>query len=72
MVSPTVEKMASVYAGRLKVTKVNVDESPAVARRYNATSIPTLLLVKGGEVVDKLVGAVPEAQLDAFARKVVQ
>ena len=52
--------------GRLKVVKVNVDDCPSVARRYDAMSIPTLLLVEKGEVVNRLVGAVPEAQLDAF------
>jgi len=71
MVSPVVESMGAKYAGRLKVTKVNVDDSPVVAQRYDAMSIPTLLLVKGGQVVDRMVGAVPEPQMDAFVRKVV-
>jgi thioredoxin 2 len=71
MVSPVVESMGAKYAGRLKVTKVNVDDSPGVAQRYDAMSIPTLLLVKGGQVVDRMVGAVPEPQMDAFVRKVV-
>ncbi len=72
MVSPIVERMAAKYPGRLKVVKVNVDDSPSVARRYDAMSIPTLLLVEKGEVVNRLVGAVPEAQLDAFVRGAVQ
>ena len=71
MVSPIVERMAAQYAGRLKVTKVNVDESPAVARDYDAMSIPTLLLVKGGKVVDRMVGAVPETQLTQFVSRSV-
>ena len=72
MVSPIVERMAATYPGRLKVVKVNVDDCPSVARRYDAMSIPTLLLVEKGEVVNRLVGAVPEAQLDAFVRGAVQ
>jgi thioredoxin 2 len=69
MVSPVVERLAAKYAGRLKVAKVNVDESPGTARRYDAMSIPTLLMVRDGRVVDRVVGALPEAQLDAFVQK---
>lgn len=71
MVAPVVERIANRYAGRLKVTKVNVDDSPGVARQYDAMSIPTLLLVRDGSVVDRVVGAVPEVQLEAFVRPVV-
>jgi thioredoxin 1 len=53
----------------LKVTKVNVDDSPGVARKYDAMSIPTLLLIRDGVVMDRLVGAVPEAQLEAFVQR---
>ena len=66
MVSPAVERMASAHPGRLKVTKVNVDDSPRTAQRFDAMSIPTLLMVKGGRVVDRQVGAVPEPQLAAW------
>ena len=69
MVSPIVERMATKYAGRLKVAKVNVDDCPAVARRYEALSIPTLLMIDKGAVVERQVGALPEAQLDAFVRR---
>lgn len=69
MVSPAVERMAQKYAGRLKVTKVNVDIAPAVASRFNAMSIPTLLMLKDGKVVDRLVGAVPEPQLDSWVTR---
>jgi len=69
MVSPAVERMASTHPGRLKVTKVNVDESPRTAQRYNAMSIPTLLLVKNGQVVDRQVGALPEPQLAAWVSR---
>lgn len=69
MVSPAVERMAAKYPGRLKVAKVNVDNSPSVARQYDAMSIPTLLMVKDGQVVDRIVGAVPESQLDTFVQR---
>lgn len=69
MVSPIVERLAQKYAGRLKVAKVNVDDSPATARRYDAMSIPTLLMVRDGQVVDRVVGALPEGQLDAFVQR---
>ena len=69
MVSPAVERMASKYAGRLKVTKVNVDLAPGVSARFNAMSIPTLLMVKDGRVVDRIVGAVPEHQLDTWVQR---
>jgi thioredoxin 2 len=59
MVSPVLEQLASQMAGRLKLVKVNVDESPALAQRFDARSIPTLLLVKRGVVVSRQVGAAP-------------
>ncbi len=65
MVAPILDRLARDLAGTLKVVKVNVDESPAVARRFNATSIPMLLFVRDGRVVDTLVGAHPEHVLRA-------
>ena len=50
---------AAVFAGRVKVVKVNVDESPAIAQRYQARSIPMLLIMDGGRVVDTMIGAQP-------------
>jgi thioredoxin 1 len=58
-IAPAVEELASKYEGRLKVGKMNVDESPATPGRYGIRSIPTLLFLKEGEVVDNIVGAVP-------------
>jgi thioredoxin 2 len=60
MVAPILEQLSREFAGRLKVVKVNVDESPQVAQRYDARSIPMLLLMRAGEVVDTVVGAQPE------------
>jgi thioredoxin 1 len=58
MMTPTVDAIATDYAGRVKVGKVNVDENGGTAMRYNIRGIPTLLLFKGGQIVEQKVGAV--------------
>jgi thioredoxin-like negative regulator of GroEL len=63
MVAPVLETLARDFAGSLKVVKVNVDESPRTAQRYRAMSIPMLVFLRGGEVVDTVVGAQPEPVL---------
>jgi thioredoxin 2 len=63
MISPVVEKVGRDEAGRLKVVKLDVDAAPQVAARYGAQSIPLLVLFRGGQEVDRQVGAVPERQL---------
>jgi thioredoxin len=63
--SPVLEALERDEAGRLRVAKVNVDEEPALAGRYEIRSIPTILFVKEGRVIDSVVGAVPRATLDA-------
>lgn len=63
MMAPVIEEIAAEFAGTVKVGKLNVDESPATAGKYRVMSIPTLLIVKNGEVVDTIVGAVPKAQV---------
>ena len=64
-VAPIVERVAAERAGRLKVVKVNVDEAPRTAARYGVQGIPTLLLLAGGSVRDRIVGAPPEARMRA-------
>jgi thioredoxin 1 len=59
-VAPTVEALASEYAGKLKVVKVDVDEAGDVASQFGVQSIPTLMLFKGGQPVERLIGAVPK------------
>jgi thioredoxin 2 len=60
------ENLAGEMAGNLKLVKVNADENPAVSRRFEVRSIPTLLLLDHGKVVDKQIGAVPEHQLRSW------
>lgn len=63
VVGPMLEGLAREYAGRLKVVKVNVDENPGLSQQFQATSIPTLLVIKDGRVVDRIVGALPANDL---------
>src|SRR5476649_2352882 len=63
MLSPTVEEIARENAGKLKVVKLNVDESQNSAAKFNIRGIPTLLVFKGGQVADQIVGAVPKEQI---------
>lgn len=64
-VGPILEQLAKEHAGRLKVVKVNVDENPALSQRFDARSIPTMLILKDGQVVDRVVGAMPKPQLES-------
>ncbi len=69
MLAPVVNELAADLAGSVKVVKVNVDENPAVAARYQVRSIPTLLFVRGGEEVVRIVGAAPKSQIAATLRR---
>jgi len=64
IISPLLEQLASEYAGRLRVGKLNVDENPLTASQYAIQSIPTLLLFKDGRLVDRLVGALPRSEIE--------
>src|SRR6202451_4747865 len=72
MVSPLVEKVGREHAGHLKVVKLNVDEAQAIAARYSVQGIPLLVLVEDGKEADRMVGAVPEAQLKQWLGATVQ
>lgn len=69
MVSPVIEKLADKYDGRLKVVKVNVDENQLLAMRFNIMSIPTIMLVRDGKVLDQAIGAAPSEFYDRFLAK---
>ncbi len=63
MLTPTVEEIARENAGKLKVLKMNVDENMSTPGKFNIRGIPTLLVFKGGQVADQIVGAVPKDQI---------
>jgi thioredoxin 1 len=63
MVAPVVDEIAQQYDGQVKVVKLNTDENPNVASQYGIRSIPTLMIFKGGQRVDMVVGAVPKTTL---------
>jgi len=63
MVGPVVDELAGELAGRLRVGKMNVDENPATSDRFAIRSIPALLLFRGGREVDRIVGALPKAEI---------
>jgi thioredoxin 2 len=64
-VGPVIEQLASEYAGRVKIAKLNVDENPQTASRYSIKSIPTMLLFKNGDLVNNLVGALPKGEIES-------
>jgi thioredoxin 1 len=69
MVSPIIHELAAEYEGRIVAGELNVDENPDTTARFKVRNIPTVLFIKGGEVVDKQVGAVPKATYKAMIEK---
>ncbi|QSJ17478.1 thioredoxin [Nostoc sp. UHCC 0702] len=69
MVAPVLDEIAEQYEGQLKVVKVNTDANPNVASQYGIRSIPTLMIFKGGQKVDMVVGAVPKSTLASTLEK---
>ena len=65
VLSPTIEKLAGEYQGKVRIGKVNLDEHQALASKYRVTAIPTLLMIKNGEVVEQMVGAKSKRDLKA-------
>lgn len=63
MMAPIVDELAEEYAGSVKIGKLNVDDSPATSAKYKVMTIPTLLFIKNGEVVDTVIGVVSKSQL---------
>jgi thioredoxin 1 len=70
-VSPIVEKVAADLADKLKTVKVNVDEAPGLAGKYGIRSIPSLFIFRAGEVVDSMVGFLPESELKKRVEQVI-
>ncbi len=69
MVAPVVDEISEQYDGKIKVVKVNTDDNPSVATKYGIRSIPTLMIFKGGQRVDMVVGAVPKTTLSTTLEK---
>jgi thioredoxin 2 len=69
MVSPAVEAIGREFAGRLKVVKLDIDGAPGIAQRFQIQGIPLLVLMRDGEEVDRLVGAVPQPQIHQMAER---
>jgi thioredoxin 2 len=72
MVSPALAQVAAELAGRIKLVKVNVDESPRLQQRFGVQSIPTLLVLRGGEVIARQIGAVPEPAIKNWVNQALQ
>jgi thioredoxin 1 len=71
-IAPVIEEIAKEYAGKLKVTKLNVDDHPATASRYGVRGIPNLIILKGGTVKEQIIGAAPKAKLVSAIEKALQ
>lgn len=65
-VAPLVEQLATEYKGRMKVTSLDIDESPGTAQKYGIRGVPTLIVVKNGDIVGQQVGAVPKVKIAAL------
>ena len=72
MIAPITEKLAEEYEGRLKLCKLNMDENPQTASKYQVRSIPQILFFKDGEVVDEITGLVPESVLRSKTKSVLR
>jgi thioredoxin 1 len=69
MLAPVIEEVAGSLTGQAKFVKLNTDENPDLAARYHISGIPTLILFKGGEVVDRIVGFVPKSAITSMISK---
>ncbi|KPK88830.1 MAG: thioredoxin [Deltaproteobacteria bacterium SM23_61] len=69
MIAPAFEELSNQYAGKVKFVKLNVDENPKTPVNYGVRGIPTLIMFKGGKVVDQVIGAVPKGQLENIVKK---
>lgn len=68
-IAPILEELSGAYQGKAKIVKLNADENPRTASQYNVRSLPTLLVFKGGKVVDTQIGAVPKPKIEALLQR---
>jgi thioredoxin 2 len=71
MIAPVIDELATELAGRLRVAKLNVDENPVIASRFDLRSIPTLLVIHGGREVDRIIGVQPKADIRRRLQRVL-
>ena len=71
MIAPILDQLAGEYRGRVKIAKLNVDENPVTSSRYGIQSIPTMLIFKRGDQVDKLIGALPRQEIERHLKAVL-
>ncbi|MFH1034980.1 MAG: thioredoxin [Pseudomonadota bacterium] len=70
-IAPVVEELSEQYAGKIKVAKLNVDESPKTPGQYGIRAIPTLIMFKGGQVADQITGAVSKSHIEQALQKLL-
>ncbi len=70
-IGPVLDELAIKYRARLKIAKLNVDDNPQIGSRYSISSIPTMLLVKNGRIIDTLIGALPKEQLESQIARIL-
>ena len=68
-IGPVIEELAGEYAGKVQITKMNVDDNPTIPGKYSIRAIPTIMLFKDGEIVDQVTGAVGKTQLITMINK---
>lgn len=68
-IAPLVDQIADEYQGKAKIGKLDIDDSPGIAQRYGIRGVPTLYVFKGGQVVDKVVGAVPKVKIAELVQR---
>ncbi len=69
--APIIDQVADQYAGKVNVYKMDIDSSPQTPTRYGVRGIPTVILVKNGQVIDQVVGAVPKSEIEKLMQKAV-
>ena len=69
IVGPVVDELSGEYQGKVAMVKINVDENPMVAQQLGVSSIPTLMIFKGGQLADRVLGALPKAELKKFIER---
>lgn len=71
MLAPIVDQLAAEFAGKVKVVKVDVDKNQPLAQKYGVRGIPTLLLIRGGEIIERMVGVQPKAAIEAKLNHII-